>query len=141
MALGWKTIKTKKEMKFLQNLVRIKSTILPALAGWVGLVIYFIYFRTLPHTSFMIWHSVLVVVFFIIATLVYCKFFSYFSLTVTLVIFLLTVLAADIVAFSLRPMYLSGLTSLDFILSYALMVATVSLTHTIYHKPWRKKSS
>lgn len=128
-------------MNLLQKLVRIKSTILPALAAWVGLVIYFIYFRSLPHTPFMVWHSVLVVTFFIIATLVYCKFFSYFSLTVTVVIFLLTVFAADIVAFSLRPNYLSGLTSLDFILSYALMVATVSLTFTIYHKPWRKKNS
>ncbi len=128
-------------MKLLQQLIRIKSTILPALAGWVGMVIYFAYFKTLPHASFVLWHSVLVVIFFIIATLVYCKFFSYFSLTVTVVIFLLTVFAADIIAFSFNPQYLTGLTSLDFILSYALMVATVSFTYTIYHKPWRKKST
>lgn len=128
-------------MKILQTLIRIKATFLPAFAGWVGMAIYFYYHQNLNHFSFMLWHNVLLVIFFILATLVYIKFFDHFSLTLVLSIFLTTVLTCDIVAFLLWPEYLVELNSLDFITSYALMVATVSLTHTIYHKPWRKKSS
>lgn len=128
-------------MKILQNLLRIKATILPAFAGWVGMAIYFYYHRNLGHFSFMLWHDVLVIIFFVLAALVYMKFFDNFSLTVILIVFLATVLISDVVAFMLWPEYLVELNPLDFITSYALMVATVSLTHTIYHKPWRKKSS
>lgn len=128
-------------MKFLQKILHLKATVLPAFAGWAGLAIYFFYNKDLSLLTFRFWHTVLVVFFFSLLSLVYYKFFDYYSLMGTVLTFLATVLVADIIAFTLYPKYLTNVTALDFILSYAFMVATVVVTHIVYHKSWQKKNT
>lgn len=128
-------------MKFLQKTLHLKATMLPALAGWTGLAIYFFYHKNLEPFPFRFWHAVLVIFMFALLSLVYYKFFDYYNLMGVLITFLATVLVADIVTFVLYPEYLADFAALDFILSYALMVATVATTHLIYHESWQKKNT
>lgn len=128
-------------MKFLQNVVRIKAAVLPAFAGWAGLTVYFFYKQFLPLFWFRFWHAVLVIFFFSLVSLVYYKFFDRYSLTTLLMIFIVTFTIADVILLFLSPIYATNFSALDFILTYALMVATVSVTYSIYHKTWRKKNT
>lgn len=125
----------------MRKIFQVIITMISALAGWTGLAIYFFYKKNLPTFSFTLWHAVLVVFFFCLLSLVYYKFFDSYSLTTTIIILLATVLIADIIAFFLNPEYLSNFSSLDFIISYGLMIATIAVTHFIYHKSWRKNNT
>lgn len=128
-------------MKLLQALIRMKAAVLPTFAGWVGLTIYFFYNSHLPLFWFRLWHAVLVIFFFSLVSLVYYKFFDHYSLITLLMIFVVTFTISDIVLLFLSARYATNFSALDFILTYALMVATVFITHTIYHKTWQKKST
>ncbi len=128
-------------MKLFVRLLHLKATLLPALTAWTGVFIYFVYNQSLPDVSFWIWRYLFMIFMFPILSLVYFKFFGYYKLTGVVLAFLGTFLVLDVVSLFVYPRYLAGFTMLDFIASYALMVAEIALTYVIYYRSWKKRPS
>lgn len=118
----------------MMTLFRIFIVVVHALFGWVGLAVFYNFFKHLSPGWFRFWHAVLVVFFFALVYLAYYKFFGYFSIWFVLLLSLATVLVLDAIAFYVLKYDMLFLNAWDFLLSYLLAAVTIYVVHHFFPK-------